>query len=220
MNGAHDMGGMHGFGPVEPEPNEPVFHGEWEKRAFALTVAMGMPGGWNVDMSRFARENRQPGEYLSMTYYEIWLAGLMQLMRERQLVSQDEIAAGHSLHPPKPVARVLSPGDVAKTLHRGGPTERETKSKPAFKPGDRVRAKVITPLTHTRLPRYVRGHAGVIERVLGCHVFPDSNSTGAGENPQWLYTVLFNGRELWGKSSDPTVQVSVDAWEPYLEAAE
>ena len=78
---------------------------------------------------------------------------------------------------------------------------------------------MIHPPTHTRLPRYVRGHIGIIERVLGCHVFPDSNATGSGENPQWLYTVTFDGRELWGKDSDPSLKVSVDAWEPYLERA-
>src|SRR5215472_8474138 len=103
-----DMGGKHGFGPVKPEPNEPVFHDEWEKRAFALTLAMGMPGGWNIDMGRFARENRPPGEYLSMTYYQIWFAALESMIRERGLVSDDEIAAGHSLRPPKPVKRVLA----------------------------------------------------------------------------------------------------------------
>jgi nitrile hydratase len=113
----------------------------------------------------------------------------------------------------------LSPADVAKTLHRGGPTERPTNTEAVFKPGDRVRAKNINPLTHTRLPRYVRGHVGTIERVVGYHVFPDSNALGAGENPQWLYTVRFDGRELWGPDGDATVKVSVDAWEPYLESA-
>jgi len=184
MNGAQDMGGKHGFGPVKPELNEPVFHDEWEKRAFALTLAMGMPGGWNIDMSRFARENRPPAEYLSMSYYQIWFAALEHMAKERGLVSDDEIEAGHSLRTAKPVKRVLSPADVAKTLHRGGPTERDTNTKAEFKPGDRVRAKNINPPTHTRLPAYVRGHVGTIERVLGCHVFPDSNATGAGENPQ------------------------------------
>ena len=179
MNGAQDMGGKHGFGPVKPELNEPVFHDEWEKRAFALTLAMGMPGGWNIDMSRFARENRPPAEYLSMSYYQIWFAALEHMAKERGLVSDDEIEAGHSLRTAKPVKRVLSPADVAKTLHRGGPTERDTNTKAEFKPGDRVRAKNINPPTHTRLPAYVRGHVGTIERVLGCHVFPDSNATGA-----------------------------------------
>ena len=217
MNGAQDLGGMHGFGPVQPEPSEPVFHAEWERRAFALTLAMAMPGGWNIDMGRFARENRPPAEYLAMSYYQIWFAALEEMLKERGLVADDEIDAGHSLHPPKPVKRTLSPGDVAQVLYRGAPTERETNSTATFKAGDKVRAKTINPLTHTRLPRYVRGHLGQIERVIGCHVFPDSNATGAGENPQWLYTVRFDGRELWGEGADPSVTVSVDAWEPYLE---
>src|SRR4051794_19555637 len=174
MDGAHDMGGVWS-GEVQPEPNEPPFHTEWERRAFALTLAMAMAGGWNIDMSRFAREDRPPPDYLGKSYYEIWLAGLERLMLERSLVLADEIEAGHPLHPPKPVARTLSPGDVAATLHRGGPTERKIGQPARFAIGDRVRAKVINPPTHTRLPRYVRGHSGVIERIHGAHVFPDSN---------------------------------------------
>jgi len=219
MNGAQDLGGMHGFGKVHPEPNEPVVHAEWERRAFALTLAMAMPGEWNIDMSRYARENRPPAEYLAMSYYQVWFAALETMLKERALVTDDEIVAGHALHPPKPVARTLSPSDVAQVLYRGAPTEREIKSAAKFKASDRVRAKTINPVTHTRLPRYVRGHVGAIERVIGCHVFPDSNALGAGENPQWLYTVRFDGRELWGGDADPSVVVSVDAWEPYLEPA-
>ena len=219
MDGAQDMGGVAGFGPVQPEPDEPVFHAEWERRAFALTLAMGMPGGWNIDMSRFAREDRPPQDYLRLSYYQIWLAGLERLMLERNLVSPDEIEAGKPLHPAKPVARTLTPEGVAGMLHRGGPTEREATRPAYFAPGDRARARTIHPPTHTRLPQYVRGHAGVIERVLGCHVYPDSNARGAGENPQWLYTVTFDGRELWGQSGDLGLKVSVDAWEPYLEPA-
>jgi nitrile hydratase subunit beta len=219
MNGAQDMGGMQGFGAVEPEPHEPVFHADWEKRAFALALAMAMPGEWNIDMSRFARENRNPADYLSMSYYQIWFAALESMLKERDLVSDGEIVVGRALQPPKPVKRVLSSNDVLKVLHRGGPTERDTDTKPAFRSGDHVRAKNINPTTHTRLPRYVRGHVGTIERVIGFHVFPDSNATGAGENPQWLYTVRFEASELWGPEGDPTSQVSVDAWEPYLEPA-
>ncbi len=219
MNGAQDMGGMDGFGPVVPELNEPVFHAEWEKRAFALTLAMAMPGEWNIDMSRFARENRHPAEYLSMSYYQVWFAALETMLKERALVADDEIKAGHSLRAPRPVTRILEAADVAQVLYRGGPTEREADTRPAFKIGDKVRAKTINPPTHTRLPRYVRGRAGMIERVIGCHVFPDSNARGTGENPQWLYTVRFDGRELWGEGADPTVTVSVDAWEPHLARA-
>ena len=219
MNGAQDMGGLHGFGPVEPEPNEPPFHAQWERRAFALTLAMAMPGGWNLDMSRSKRESLPPVEYLSKTYYEIWLAGLETLMAERGLVTPDEIAAGRALHPPIKVARTLSPDGVSKVLYRGAPTERPAPSPARFGIGERVRAKNMHPMTHTRLPRYVRGHCGTIELIHGCHVFPDSHATGEGECPQWLYTVRFSGRDLWGEQSDPSVSVSVDAFEPYLEAA-
>jgi nitrile hydratase beta subunit len=219
MDGAHDMGGVAWSGPVQPEPNEPPFHAEWERRAFALTLAMAMPGGWNIDMSRFAREDRPPQDYLSKSYYQIWLAGLERLMLARNLVSSDEIEAGKPLHPAKPVARTLTPEGVAGMLHRGGPTERKATSPALFAAGDRVQAKMINPPTHTRLPHYVRGHVGTVEGVVGFHVFPDSNAIGAGENPQWLYTVTFDGRELWGNDSDPNLKVSVDAWEPYLDPA-
>jgi nitrile hydratase len=219
MDGAHDMGGVTGYGPVVPERDEPVFHAEWERRALAITLAMGMPGGWNIDMSRFAREDRPPEDYLGMSYYQIWLAGLERLMLERDLIAPDELDAGKPLHPARPVTKILTPDDVARVLHRGGPTERDATSPAVFTVGERVRAKTIHPPTHTRLPLYVRGHVGTIERVLGCHVFPDSNATGAGENPQWLYTVTFEGRELWGDGSDANLTVSVDSWEPYLERA-
>jgi nitrile hydratase len=219
MNGVHDMGGMHGFGPVVPEPNEPPFHAPWEKRAFALTLAMGMPGGWNLDMSRFARESMPPAEYLASSYYEIWIAGLQTLMQQRGLISKEEIEQGHAQGAAKPVARILTAADVEQVLYRGGPTGRDTKTSARFAKGDRVRMKNINPPTHTRLPRYVRGHLGTIDLVHGAHVFADSHARGEGENPQWLYTVRFDGRELWGADADPTVSVSVDAWEPYLEPA-
>jgi nitrile hydratase subunit beta len=218
MEGGQDMGGVPWSGPVQPEPNEPMFHAEWERRAFALTLAMGMPGGWNIDMSRFARENRPPDEYLGMSYYQIWLAGLERLMLERGLVAPDEIEAGKPLHPAKPVTKTLTPDGVAAMLHRGGPTEREAESPARFTIGDRVRTRMIHPTTHTRLPRYVRGHVGTIEMLHGVHVFPDSNSLGQ-ENPQWLYTVSFDGRELWGADGDASVKTSVDAWESYLDPA-
>ena len=218
MDGAHDMGGVAWSGPVVPEPNEPMFHAEWERRAFAITLAMGMPGGWNIDMSRFAREDRPPEEYLAKSYYQIWLAGLERLMLERGLIAKDEVEAGKPLHPAKPVAKTLTPDGVAAVLHRGGPTEREAKGPALFAIGDRVRTKMIHPATHTRLPRYVRGHVGTVEMLHGVHEFPDSNSLGQ-ENPQWLYTVAFDGRELWGADGDASVKISVDAWESYLERA-
>jgi nitrile hydratase len=219
MNGAHDMGGVHGFGAVAPEPDEPVFHADWERRVLALTLAMGATGEWTLDAARFARENRPPAEYLSKSYYQLWLAGLEQLLVERGLVAPDELAAGRSLRPATPLRRILGAGDASGWLRRGRPTNREAPRPPRFKVGDRVRARNMHPLTHTRLPRYVRGHTGTVTRAHGCHVFPDSNAHGHGEDPQWLYTVSFPGRELWGAAADPAVTVSVDAFEPYLEPA-
>jgi nitrile hydratase subunit beta len=213
------MGGLHGFGRVSPESDEPPFHADWERRAMALTLAMAVPGGWNIDMSRAARESIPPADYLRMTYYEIWIAGLEKLMAERRLVSPEEITAGRVLDPARPVARILSADRVAATLQAGNSTERRPSAPARFRQNDKVRARNIHPVTHTRLPRYVRGHLGTVEHVRGCHVFPDSNVTGDGEDPQWLYTVRFDGRELWGADADPTVKVSVDAWEPYLEPA-
>jgi nitrile hydratase subunit beta len=219
VNGAHDMGGVHGFGAVVPEPDEPVFHADWERRVLALVLAMGATGEWTLDASRFAREDRPPAAYLVSSYYQIWLAGLEQLVVERGLVAPGELAAGRSLGPAKAVKRTLAARDTTGLLERGGPTEREAPHPARFTVGDQVRAKNLHPATHTRLPRYVRGHTGTVTRAHGCHVFPDSNAHGHGEDPQWLYTVAFGGRELWGAAADPAVTVSVDAFEPYLEPA-
>jgi nitrile hydratase len=213
------MGGMMGFGPVLPEPNEPMFHAEWERRAFALTLAMGATGSWNLDQSRAARESLHPAEYLAKSYYEIWIAGLEKLMAERGLVTADEIAAGKALHPPRPVQRILAADGVAATLRKGGPSARPVTAPQRFQAGALVRARNMHPAGHTRLPRYVRGHTGTITHVHGAHVFPDANAAGGGESPQWLYTVRFAARELWGEAADPAGSVSVDAWESYLEPA-
>lgn len=220
MDGAHDMGGKRLGGrldgPVMPERNEPVFHAEWERRAFALTLAMARPGGWNIDMSRSARENRPDAEYLGLSYYEIWLAGLERLMRERGLVTPEDLAGGHAVTPPlrRPV---LAADAVDAMLRQGGPTERPAAGPARFSLGERVRTRSEMSSVHTRLPAYARGHVGVIERIHGCHVFPDTNAVGQGESPQWLYTVRFDGRELWGDGAAPDSMVSVDAWESYLE---
>ena len=216
MNGPHDMGGVAGFGPVDPEPNEPAFHADWERRVFAMTLAMGPVGRWNIDQSRSARE-RTPG-YLSKSYFEIWLAGLETLMAERGLVSGEEIEVGKVQGKPAPVDRILEARDVAATLARGGPTLRERSGEPAFAIGDWVRAKRLDPESHTRLPRYVRGHVGRVTHDHGCHVFADAHAAGRGEAPQWLYTVRFDAAALWGEAADPASSVSVDAWQSYLEA--
>lgn len=219
MNGAQDLGGQMGFGPVNPERDEPVFHGDWEKRVLALTLAAGAMGHWSIDESRHARETLHPVDYLSSSYYEIWIKGLERLLLRHGFVTEEEVKAGQAITgAPKP-KRVLAAADVLPTLARGGPTNRDKAGAPRFKVGDRVRTIVINPAGHTRLPRYARGKVGTIEMLHGAHVFPDTSAHGQGEQPDWLYTVSFAAPELWGRDADPTSTVSVDAWEAYLEPA-
>ncbi|HKT16566.1 MAG TPA: nitrile hydratase subunit beta [Stellaceae bacterium] len=218
MNGVHDMGGMQVFGPVRPEANEPVFHASWEGRVLAMQRAMGYVGLWNIDMSRYSLEKMPPHIYLGVTYYEKWERGLESRVIEHGLAGADELAAGHALRPAKPVPRMLKASDVAKAMTRGS-YARPAKAAARFQPGAKVRAKNINPVSHTRLPRYARGHVGTVEAVRGCHVFPDAVVAGEGENPQWLYTVVFSGSELWGEAADPALKVSIEAFEPYLEPA-
>src|SRR5262249_28000573 len=176
------MGGMMGFGPVRPEAGEPVFHALWEARAFALTLAMGAIGAWNIDQSRAARESLHPAQYLAKSYYEIWIAGLERLLAERGLVAAEEIAAGQDLEPARPVARVLRAEHVATALAAGGPSQRPAITAQRFQVGETVRARNFHPVGHTRLPRYVRGHVGRVTHVHGAHVLPDSRAAGRGEN--------------------------------------
>ncbi len=219
MNGAQDLGGMQGFGPVDPEPNEPVFHSEWERRVFALTLAMGFTGQWNIDISRHARESLDPAQYLSSSYYQIWLAGLQKLLVRNELVSREELASGETSAEPVELSQILAAKDVERLLRRGGPSERDIAVEPAFSIGDKVRAKNINPPGHTRLPRYVRGRTGVIDRLRRAHVFPDTNAHGKGEQPQNLYSVRFAAEELWGAEDPDGDEVFVDMWESYLDPA-
>jgi nitrile hydratase len=219
MNGVHDMGGMDGFGKVEPEPNEPVFHARWEGRVMALTRAMAALGHWNIDIGRYGIEVLPPHVYLSSAYYRRWFLRTADLLMQRGLIRADELAAGHALHADDAKnKKKFSQTDVERVSRRGS-FGRAASAPARFKLGDRVRAINMHPKLHTRLPRYVRGHIGVIERIHGAHVFPDSIVAGKGETPQWLYTVRFEAQELWGGDADPTVKVSIDAFEPYLEHA-
>jgi nitrile hydratase len=218
MDGVHDMGGMHGFGKVEPEQDEPVFHDDWERRLYALYRAMSYAGVWVIDQARFARERLPPAVYLASSYYKKWELGMEKLLAELGLAGADELAAGRALRPGKALKRKLSAAEVPNTITRGS-YGRPAKAAARFKPGDRVRTKNIHPKTHTRLPRYARDRVGIVEAVRGCHIFPDTVAIGKGEDPQWLYTVVFEGRELWGDSVEPSLRVSIEAFEPYLEPA-
>jgi nitrile hydratase beta subunit len=219
MNGVHDMGGMHGFGPVEPEPNEPVFHAPWEGRVLALRRALGAWRKWNIDAGRHSIETLPPADYLRMSYYEKWLASAIKLALGAGLITQRELETGQR----DPSALVATPpltaDKVLPAIMKGGPTHRETAAKPRFASGQAVRAREINPTGHTRLPRYVRGRLGTIERDHGAHVFPDSNAKFEGESPQYLYTVRFSARELWGEAANPADSVYLDLWEEYLDVA-
>jgi nitrile hydratase len=210
-----DLGGLGARDRIVPEPEGKLFHAPWERQALALTLAMGASGAWNLDMSRSARETLT--DYRTLSYYEIWMKGLERLLIERALVGADEIAAGRMLHPPRSGLQVLRAADVPATLARGAPTRRPPTAAARFAVGDPVRTRAGEVAHHTRLPGYARGKIGRIDRVRGVHVFADAHAQGLGEQPQWLYTVLFSARELWGDEAAPNHSVSIDAWESYLE---
>ena len=202
-----DLGGTPCSGRVVPEPEGELFHAAWEPRALALTLAAGALGAWNIDMSRAARETLP--DYAQLSYYEIWMAALERLLAARADAVASAVAAG----------RTLRAGNVAALLAQGSPTVRAAAGAPRFAPGDRVRARAGRVPHHTRLPGYAQGKVGIVERVHGVHVFADTNAHGEGEQPHWLYGVVFEGGELWGLADAPRQQVAIDLWEPYLEAA-
>jgi len=212
-----DLGGRDLPGAIVPEPEGETFHAPWEARALALTLAMGGTRSWNIDASRSARETLP--DYAQLSYYQIWLAALEKMMAERLQLQPDELAAGRMLHAPQPVKRVLKAADVPAALARGTATERPATVPARFAPGERVRTRSGSVEHHTRLPGYVQGKVGTIEHLNGMHVFADAHAQGLGEQPQWLYTVVFDGVALWGESAEPGLSVSVDAWESYLEPA-
>ncbi len=212
-----DLGGRAVDGAIVPEAEGELFHADWEPRALALTLAMGATGSWNIDASRSARETLP--DYGELSYYEIWIKALEKLLLERGLVQADELVQGRMIHPALPVARVLQAEAVASTLARGSPTVRPAASAARFAIGQHVRTRATSANHHSRLPDYLRGKRGVIERSHGCHVFAESHAQGLGEQPQWLYGVVFDGGEVWGADSTPSLSLCVDAWETTLESA-
>ncbi|NKX43986.1 nitrile hydratase subunit beta [Roseicyclus persicicus] len=218
MNGPQDIGGRHGFGAVIPEDEGERFHADWEKRVLGVTLASAALGYWNIDVSRHARESLPPAVYYASSYYEIWLRALETLLVRAGEVTPEELAEGHALRPGVRADRRLSATAMPEVLAKGGPTERPGPA-PIFAVGDRVRCRNHQPAGHTRLPSYARGHVGIVEALHGSHVYPDSNAHGLGEQPCPLYTARFDAGDLFGEDADPTLRVSIDAWEPYLEPA-
>jgi len=220
MNGVHDMGGMHGFGPVEPEPNEPVFHAVWEGRVFALQLSRF---GGNIDERRSHVEQIRPDRYLAISYYERWLDRALRFSEERGLISSEERRAIETARNEGELAALLA--EASAPPHRVEPGTppavsgyaRSISTPPQFAIGTKVRARNVHPVTHTRLPRYVRGKVGTVSADHGGFVFPDTNAIGEGEQPKRLYTIRFGARELWGDDASPRDSVALDLWEPYLE---
>jgi len=219
MNSVHDMGGMDGMGPIVEEKNEPVFHQEWEGRIFALNLAMGAWRKWNIDASRHARELIPAAEYLRMSYYEKWLAGLIELIVKSELVTRDEIESATPAGGSVKAVPALTAEQAMARVRKGIPAKRNVDVPARFEVGQRVRTRNLHPVRHTRLPRYARGRFGTIHRDHGVFVFPDSNAHFLGENPQHVYSVRFSARELWGEQAAAKDCVYVDMWDDYLEPA-
>jgi nitrile hydratase subunit beta len=217
MNGVHDMGGMHGMGPIQEEKNEPVFHDPWEGRVFAMNRAAGAWRKWNIDASRHAKELLPPADYLRMSYYEKFYAGLVELLIVSGLATRAEIESGKGAQGSAIATPPLTAEQALVLVAKGVPASRNLEVPPRFQTGQRVRARNIHPVGHTRLPRYARGKLGVVKRDHGVFVFPDTNAHFLGEKPQHVYSVRFAARELWGEQAAPQDSVYLDLWDDYLE---
>ena len=219
MNGVHDMGGMHGFGPVDPADAN-SWHSDWEGRVFAITLAASGILHGSIDRRRFELETLPPADYLR-GYFQRWYTRLVNASVASGVIGEAERAAVERGEPVSATRdrEPLSAETLLRLFAAGAPSRREIASGPAFAPGDAVRARNINPLTHTRLPRYVRGRSGVVIAHRGAHVFPDSNAENLGEDPRHLYAVRFAATALWGAEAPARDSVTLDLWEPYLEAA-
>ena len=218
MNGVHDLGGMQGFGPIQPENDEPVFHERWEGRVLAMLRAVAATGELPSGPRPFI-ESLPPADYLRMSYYEKWYAALVELLVASGLVTREEIASGKPAKGSVKSVPVLKPTEAARSLFQVPPVMLTTVVTPRFTAGQRVRARTMNPVGHTRLPRYARGRTGIIERDQGVQAFPDTNVYGRGQNPQHVYSVRFAARELWGEQVSAQDAVFIDLWEDYVEPA-
>jgi nitrile hydratase len=194
VNGVHDMGGMHGFGPIVIETDEPVFHAEWEGKVRAI-FSRTVGRYYNLDEFRHVIERMEPTAYLQAVYYERWLHAVETLLDQKGVLSSGSAPAPQA--PPKRPSNLPAP---------------------RFKAGDRVRARNLHPEGHIRLPRYVRGKSGVVTSVKGPFLLPDANAHGNHDVWEYVYPVRFAARELWGADASARDSVSVDLWESYLEA--
>ena len=221
MDGVHDLGGMHGFGAIEREADEPVFHALWEARMFALASALPFAVPYSDDHFRRDMERMAPVDYLAASYYERWLASVLALLAERGVIDPSELAGAAPKALPDgvrpPLAAAAVPGAIAAGASQAAPDASGAPHR--FRIGDRVRTLKACGAGHTRLPRYARGRGGVIVAEHGCFVFADANAAGRGQAPQQLYGVEFSARELWGAEAAPSDTLRLDLWDSYLEPA-
>ncbi|MCE0161663.1 nitrile hydratase subunit beta [Klebsiella variicola subsp. variicola] len=216
MNGIHDLGGMHGMGPVIGEANEPVFHHDWERRVFSLFPGLFVGSYFNVDEFRHAIERMDPAQYLEESYYEHWLHSFETLLLEKGVITAAELQGAVKPVPCPPGTPVLTPEMADMVMKTGASARIDHDAVSRFQVGDRVRAKNINPSTHTRMPRYVRGKIGTIEIAHGVFGTPDTLAHSLGAHPQHVYSVSFTARELWGNTLPD--RVYIDLWDDYLEA--
>ena len=220
MDGIHDLGGMDGFGPVERMENEPNFHADWEARVFALSEVLVTKGLIpNGDAFRHSIERVDPVAYLTHGYYGRWLAGVEGLLSDLGVVSREELQM--TVEARDPTVRLVPIQSLNPPWSGGAPSagdnaKRSLDTSPRFQVGQAVRTLGHARSGHTRLPRYARGKTGVIHKINGGWVYPDSNAHGMGEDPQHLYAVAFSGETLWGAQGDPNLTVHLDLFEPYL----
>lgn len=219
MNGVHDMGGMHGFGPIATEVDEPAFHETWEARMFGIAQAMTYPPSTTIDRFRSLRETMPPAAYLTQSYYEHWYFVCASALRQADMVTIEELRTGRPAPDRAKRDDAMRAADVNHVIRTAGKFSRAVDTPPHFSAGQAVAARNMNPIRHTRLPRYARGKRGFVHCWQGAHVFPDSNARGHGECPQHLYTVMFAARELWGGDAAPIDKVYLDLWESYLEPA-
>lgn len=221
MNGVHDMGGMHGFGPVPADDAQ--FHADWERVVYGMDKIVKAEGAFNIDEKRHAIERMDPAEYLGSSYFERWLDAMERLLTEKGYVTEAELADARERLAAAEDPDTAVPEREDEALVRAVREVFETDSNferegpdPSFDTGDRVVVRNAHPDGHTRCPRYVRRTEGDIVSVHGTHVLPDASAHGE-ERAEPLYTVGFSAAELWGPDREADDVIHVDLWESYLE---
>ena len=220
MNGIHDIGGMDNIGPVNIEKDEPVFHDDWERKVYAMTLATMGAGIFVTDEVRYMTETIPPRDYLTFTYYEKWLYSLEQMMLQKNVVARDELDSGRVTAPEMAAGiEAASPERMQYGMNNRIPVFVDTDIPPKFKTGDEIIARNINPLHHTRIPRYIRGRRGVVGMHHGIFLLPDTNAHGGPDKPQHVYNVRFSARELWGEETPANDSLYIDLFDDYMDPA-